>query len=207
MSKKLFCEINPTCYAISVQKEIFLRHIKDLFSKEKLASARLAHNLNQDVSTKNKIGLPTTGKNLGKHVRNITSENVVSVMKAYAKQNKGKTLLADIIEERGLKTDTRKIYITHIVKAYLDYGKKKGINVNDLEKKFNKEIKYQMDKIGFANADYLNTFVEQLKNRIKAGSRKNTSITKPNGKIDEDFRCGENQPKLFIIHYSLFTLH
>ena len=47
-----------------------------------------------------------------------------------------------------------------------------------------------MDKIGFANADYLNTFVEQLKNRIKAGSRKNTSITKPNGKIDEDFKQG-----------------
>ena len=164
--------------------------LKSGFSKEKLASARLAHNLNQDVSTKNKIGLPTTGKNLGKHVRNITSENVVSVMKAYAKQNKGKTLLADIIEERGLKTDTRKIYITHIVKAYLDYGKKKGINVNDLEKKFNKEIKYQMDKIGFANADYLNTFVEQLKNRIEAGSYKNTSITKPNGKIDKDFQQG-----------------
>ena len=47
-----------------------------------------------------------------------------------------------------------------------------------------------MDKIGFANADYLNTFVEQLKNRIEAGSYKNTSITKPNGKIDKDFAEG-----------------
>lgn len=164
--------------------------LKSGLSKKKLASARLAHNLNQDVSTKDNIGLPTTGKNLGKHVKNITSENVVSVMKAYEEQHKGKTLLADIIEERGLKTDTRKAYITHIVKAYLDYGKEKGINVNDLEQKFNKEIKYQMDKIGFANADYLNTFVEQLKDRIKAGSNENTSITKPNGKIDEDFEQG-----------------
>lgn len=35
--KKLFCEINPTCYAISLQKEIVKRHIKNFFSKEKFA--------------------------------------------------------------------------------------------------------------------------------------------------------------------------
>lgn len=34
---KLFCEINPACYAISLQKEIIKRHIKDFFSKEKFA--------------------------------------------------------------------------------------------------------------------------------------------------------------------------
>ena len=34
---KLFCEINPTCYAISLQKEIIKRHIKDFLSKEKFA--------------------------------------------------------------------------------------------------------------------------------------------------------------------------
>lgn len=34
---KLFCDINPTCYAISEQKEIIRRHMKDLFSKEKYA--------------------------------------------------------------------------------------------------------------------------------------------------------------------------
>jgi len=33
----LFCEINPTCYAISLQKEIFKRHIKDFFGKDKFA--------------------------------------------------------------------------------------------------------------------------------------------------------------------------
>ncbi|MDL2236977.1 VanW family protein [Christensenellaceae bacterium OttesenSCG-928-K19] len=35
--RKLFCDINPTCYAISLQKEICKRHIKDLLSKEKFA--------------------------------------------------------------------------------------------------------------------------------------------------------------------------
>lgn len=33
----LFCDINPTCYAISLQKEIGKRHIKDFLSKEKFA--------------------------------------------------------------------------------------------------------------------------------------------------------------------------
>lgn len=35
---KLFCEINPFCYAISLQKEIIKRHIKDFLSKEKFAT-------------------------------------------------------------------------------------------------------------------------------------------------------------------------
>ncbi len=38
--KRLFCEINPTCYAISVQKEICLRHLKDLKSDEKFAKTK-----------------------------------------------------------------------------------------------------------------------------------------------------------------------
>ena len=33
--KRLFCEINPTCYAISVKKEICKRHIKNVFGKTK----------------------------------------------------------------------------------------------------------------------------------------------------------------------------
>lgn len=35
--KKLFCEINPFCYAISLQKEICKRHLKDFFCHEKFA--------------------------------------------------------------------------------------------------------------------------------------------------------------------------
>ncbi|HRR75645.1 MAG: VanW family protein [Ruminococcus sp.] len=34
---KLFCDINPTCYAISEQKEICVRHIHDIMGKEKFA--------------------------------------------------------------------------------------------------------------------------------------------------------------------------
>lgn len=34
---KLFCDLHPACYAISVQKEICKRHLKDLFSRETFA--------------------------------------------------------------------------------------------------------------------------------------------------------------------------
>ena len=38
--KRLFCEISPTCYAISVQKEICLRNLKDLKSSERFAKEK-----------------------------------------------------------------------------------------------------------------------------------------------------------------------
>lgn len=38
--KKLFCEISPLTYAISLQKEILKRHVKNLLGKERYASRR-----------------------------------------------------------------------------------------------------------------------------------------------------------------------
>lgn len=40
MKRKLFCEISPITYKISMEKEIFLRNIKDSFSKEKFATEK-----------------------------------------------------------------------------------------------------------------------------------------------------------------------
>lgn len=36
----MFCEHGPICYAISLRKEIIKRHLKDLLSKEKIASTK-----------------------------------------------------------------------------------------------------------------------------------------------------------------------
>lgn len=47
---KLFCDINPTCYAISEQKEICRRHIQNLLSKEKFASVHSGNKLPNTVS-------------------------------------------------------------------------------------------------------------------------------------------------------------
>lgn len=40
MKRKLFCELSPTCYKISVEKEILLRNLKDFFRKDKIAKTK-----------------------------------------------------------------------------------------------------------------------------------------------------------------------
>lgn len=40
MARKLFCDINPTCYKISQQKTICKRHLRDFLSREKFARSR-----------------------------------------------------------------------------------------------------------------------------------------------------------------------
>jgi len=40
MGRKLFCEINPTCYEIALRKENLRRRIKDFFKREKIAKRK-----------------------------------------------------------------------------------------------------------------------------------------------------------------------
>ena len=40
LGRKLFCDINPTCYKISVKKETLRRNLKDFFSSEKIAKEK-----------------------------------------------------------------------------------------------------------------------------------------------------------------------
>ena len=42
---KLFCDLNPACYAISMKKEHIKRHIKDFMSKEKIAKTYMNEKL------------------------------------------------------------------------------------------------------------------------------------------------------------------
>lgn len=49
--RRLFCEINPTCYAIALQKEICKRHIKNLLSREKFAKTLQKEKLPVTVSS------------------------------------------------------------------------------------------------------------------------------------------------------------
>lgn len=47
---KLFCEISPTCYAISMQKEVVKRHVKNFLYKGKIAKTHSADKLPVVVS-------------------------------------------------------------------------------------------------------------------------------------------------------------
>ena len=51
--RKLFCDIHPFCYAISLRKEIFKRHLRNLFSREKIAKVITDEKLPVIVSSHN----------------------------------------------------------------------------------------------------------------------------------------------------------
>lgn len=43
--RKQFCDIHPICYKIAIQKEIVRRHLKDFFSKDKIAKEKSTEKL------------------------------------------------------------------------------------------------------------------------------------------------------------------
>jgi len=45
MSRKLFCDINPTCYKISIKKEALIRNIRDFMSENKFANEKTSEEL------------------------------------------------------------------------------------------------------------------------------------------------------------------
>lgn len=51
MGRKLFCEISPLCYKISIKKEILLRNLRNLLSKDKLAKTKLYESLTHTVKS------------------------------------------------------------------------------------------------------------------------------------------------------------
>lgn len=80
---KLFCEINPTCYAISLQKEIFKRHIKNLLDKEKYAKTIQEDKLPNLISSRS-VNLIKKGKGIDP----VLQENkAVNIKLASSKMN------------------------------------------------------------------------------------------------------------------------
>lgn len=55
MARKLFCEINPTCYKISMYKEILRRDLIDIFSSVKIAKTKSNKELNNIVKSHSSI--------------------------------------------------------------------------------------------------------------------------------------------------------
>ena len=55
MDRKLFCEISPAAYQLSLKKEIVLRHCRDLVSGERIAAKHSAEKLPVTVTTHSSI--------------------------------------------------------------------------------------------------------------------------------------------------------
>lgn len=75
----------------------------------------LVETLYADICAKNSFGLPTTGKDILKHIKQITPENVVEILEAYKK--KGETLEEAINSEWGLDKKVKEQILAHIKKC------------------------------------------------------------------------------------------
>ena len=83
MQRKLFCEINRTCYRISLAKEILRRNLKDLFSGQKIARERSGETLPVIVKSHSSILLR---KLHGVDIR-LQESKVTNIMLACSKIN------------------------------------------------------------------------------------------------------------------------
>ncbi len=83
MRRKLFCEISPTTYKISLEKEILLRHIKNFFSSDKIAKTHSKEELPNIVKSHSSILIR---KLLGVDIK-LQENKVTNIMLACNKIN------------------------------------------------------------------------------------------------------------------------
>lgn len=156
------------------------------FSKSYI-TARLIYN---DLREKNSFGMPTTGKDIAAHVKQINKDNVISIVSFYKNNcSDGKEGIFDgILGEIGLPFEERKSYAKHIFSALVKFYKSQGVYVDDIVKDFNTELNRQEKSFKPANGVRLDNFAERLQKRL---SNENISKTGPNGKIDANFKQGD----------------
>jgi len=73
---KLFCDINPACYAISLQKEICKRHIKNFFSNAKIAKTRQNEGL-PNIVTRHSSNMIKKGKGIDPRLQENKAVNIM----------------------------------------------------------------------------------------------------------------------------------
>ena len=69
--------------------------------------------IHDDICAKTKLGLPTTGKDIEKHIKLLDKDNIRDIMHNYS-ENYGQTLEAAIKNEIGLDAATKKRILGHI---------------------------------------------------------------------------------------------
>lgn len=104
------------------------------------------------------------------------------------KESKGESLFKTVISDYTMSKEDRVKILKHIINSMSTNIEETGISIKDLLTKFEKEISYQMNKFGFANADYLDVFSEQINDRKSVSIER--GLSEPNGKIDENFSQG-----------------
>ena len=89
----------------------------------------------KDITARNKFGLPTTGRDLSKHVLYLNKDNIISLSEEYKKKY-GEDIVDAINGEIGLDSNTKKTLINHLRKCYEDvYGYKRDFINNSSRSK------------------------------------------------------------------------
>ena len=149
----------------------------------------LVDKIYDDIYARNAMGLPTTGKNIDKHISMITPENVVDIVKVYKGKANGQTLIDAIMKEYGLPAQKRAELVSHITNAYIEYAESKGVYTDDIRDRITQNINYERRKVGPMNGKNIEENLELLDVRISNSSYTQEKIA-PNGKIDADFAQG-----------------
>ncbi len=146
--------------------------------------SKLASQLAQDLSAKKMGIIPTTSKLFSEHMKQISSENIESVLQAY-EYNNGETLASAIMREIGLSKKERVNYLSIIKNALKEKAASEGVFLDDFVGNFDKEVNIQMRQVGVVNPKYLNLCIDNLVSRINENDK--GLYIKPNGQIDKDF--------------------
>lgn len=101
----------------------------------------------KDITAKTKFGLPTTGKDIAKHVSYLNKNNIITLMDEYQKKY-GESLVDAINSEYGLDKSTKNKLLNHIKKCYEElYGYKNNfiIDSSQTRTKWHKGDNYSIE--------------------------------------------------------------
>lgn len=181
-------DINNNGISENSELEVVAEFSKDTWNYIK-SKIQVAENLYNDIYAKTSLGLPTTGKNIDKHVKMVNKDNVWTVLKVYQDKTNGEeSLFSGIMGEIGLSYEKRASYCKQIMNQLISLYKDQGLYTDDIVKEFNAELKYQGETWSRANAKRLDAIVNKLMLRYNAVEKKENYL--PNGKIDKDFSQG-----------------
>lgn len=145
--------------------------IMDFFEKHKdklkanVSGDTVADNLYQDI---HRIG---TGKDFDAHIKDITADNVIDVIRTYDEKSPKESLVEAIFDEFGLSMHKRLDSVNTIKEALIKRSEILGVNVEVLNKQFEQEFKDAttgaLAKVGYVDTEKLDKIIDIYADRIK----------------------------------------
>ena len=145
-----------------------------------------------DITAKKYGVICTTGKNLEKHLGELTKYDIEEVMADY-KEISGSSLISDIMTERGLSAEKRAELSKKVIDLYIEARKSYIGRIDGFKETFYELIDEERDGFSPMSAKKIEKLMKQLedtqKNEFDKGYYEEINDA-PNGKIDGNFEQG-----------------